>query len=591
MWRKPHHNSVQRRQITQGARPSAKHDSGSTSATQPARPSPRHDSGSISGPPAVPTALQSRAPVRNSIMRASHISGPPLSAEILRLNLQARKKGLTLNQPPAAPRPATSEPPLPPLLPSPSPSTSPPLKRRRVGRPRPSPIAITSIPEVKTEIEHDDITIFQHKPLRSPSPQTQTQIKAEDRSPSPILPTRKLITHACAFYPLPENCRKTNANAEWMKHRHALIARERAVLRERGLRAMNVLFRDDGMVVEWTSPVPVWSDTLLPEPEPESPNSGLTDKYRSLRPRPLPKPAPKRRREESEEESDDSSTPSNGAGAPTSPIRLPLPEHRMRAADQDVSHSPSPPPPPPAKDKGKAKEVITPPPRPRPRPLPKPLPRSRPRAEALDPFDVDVAMHDAPHAHEWTPEEMDQVEPMALDFLDRYIKAFDTSLTALTSAYAPHALFSYRFSPSSPSSSPFSLSSSPTTPTLHTLAPLASFKFLPSRATSRTVQFHYDVAPLDAAAVGGAWSVLMSVHGEVVEVSSSGGDAREDRVWGLDQAFVLQRSGSRRRFGDEERAGEGEGGEWPLVAVSHQMVFRRLEGRGVTSWEEFEWLK
>ncbi|KAF8199052.1 hypothetical protein BJ912DRAFT_1039193 [Pholiota molesta] len=74
-------------------------------------------------------------------------------------------------------------------------------------------------------------------------------VKPERRSPSlPLLiePERKLIRQSAKFFPMPATCRKSNPQ---------FAEERRSYFRQ----------KDDGLVIEWSSDVLVWSDTLKPE--------------------------------------------------------------------------------------------------------------------------------------------------------------------------------------------------------------------------------------------------------------------------------------------------------------------------------------
>ncbi|KIM34713.1 hypothetical protein M413DRAFT_33076 [Hebeloma cylindrosporum] len=88
-------------------------------------------------------------------------------------------------------------------------------------------------------------------------------IKAEPRSPTPPLPQPKLVTESCEFYPLPESCQKSNP--DYRENRKRFFQEKNSHLISLGLKKTKVFYRDDGLVIEWTSKVPVWSDTLQPD--------------------------------------------------------------------------------------------------------------------------------------------------------------------------------------------------------------------------------------------------------------------------------------------------------------------------------------
>ncbi|KAF5383838.1 hypothetical protein D9615_003855 [Tricholomella constricta] len=356
-----------------------------------------------------------------------------------------------------------------------------PLKRRRLD--------CASEPPVKMEKIESLV-------IDSPPPPI---VKHELQSPSP--PSRRLITQSCSFYPLPDDCRKMNPNynADYVKNRNALCAKERGVLKRHGLMANNVLFRDDGMVIEWTSSVPVWSDTLLPEPPKSVPKQKQKPAAKSPWSRgPLALPIPAKTKDSRRSYSPERETPGPSSEKEqqrpkaSSSKDIPLTGRRDRRLDSvsssDAAHgattisSPQPnEPPPPSKDKGKAKAADLPqqsPARlPFRRPLPLPKPRRAPVITAEPPLQP---LREAPPENErrkelsvdipsvhvesttidmemvsdtWNAEELTEVEAIAVDYLQRYIKAFDADISTLRGAYAPHATFSLRMPPlTSPSS-------------------------------------------------------------------------------------------------------------------------------------------
>ncbi|KAF8623115.1 hypothetical protein AX17_007549 [Amanita inopinata Kibby_2008] len=91
---------------------------------------------------------------------------------------------------------------------------------------------------------------------------TSVKVKSEPRSPSPPIVLRKPVTGSCQFYPLPDDCRKSHA--DYAIRRRAYLEEKSNQLKEKGLKRTKYFFRDDGMVIEWSSPIPVWNDTLEP---------------------------------------------------------------------------------------------------------------------------------------------------------------------------------------------------------------------------------------------------------------------------------------------------------------------------------------
>ncbi|KAJ7070319.1 hypothetical protein B0H15DRAFT_1027784 [Mycena belliarum] len=174
-------------------------------------------------------------------------------------------------------------------------NSPPPPKRRRVHEPaikREEP-AVTILPaaqshapnsnypppltqprahEPNVKLEESVETI---PPVNQPHAQTPTlpgpplppaHIKLEIRTPSPPLanPPRRAITAGSKrYFPVPSDCVRA-LNPDFIANRRAWARRECAVLRDLGLHIDKFFFRDDGMVIEWTSPEPVWLDTLRP---------------------------------------------------------------------------------------------------------------------------------------------------------------------------------------------------------------------------------------------------------------------------------------------------------------------------------------
>ncbi|KAI0326976.1 hypothetical protein GY45DRAFT_1373524 [Cubamyces sp. BRFM 1775] len=95
----------------------------------------------------------------------------------------------------------------------------------------------------------------------------QAPVIKRERSSSPVIDADvpHLITEGCVrVAPLPPACKAgragyQNARREW-------TAGEAKKLRELGLKPTRVFIREDGMVIDWRSDVPVMSDTLRPPP-------------------------------------------------------------------------------------------------------------------------------------------------------------------------------------------------------------------------------------------------------------------------------------------------------------------------------------
>ncbi|KAI9570501.1 hypothetical protein HD554DRAFT_2082478 [Boletus coccyginus] len=94
---------------------------------------------------------------------------------------------------------------------------------------------------------------------------TPPQVKSE-RSPSPLIVEKRLVTSGSKrFAPIPNNC--LPSHTEHRQHRLEWGARCAKELEALNLIPGRRLLRDDGLVIDWKSHVPVWSDTLKPDPQ------------------------------------------------------------------------------------------------------------------------------------------------------------------------------------------------------------------------------------------------------------------------------------------------------------------------------------
>ena len=107
---------------------------------------------------------------------------------------------------------------------------SPPLKRRKIDDASDATVMVKT-EETKELIPSSDFQLQSHTTTRA--------IKSEQPSSSP--PPRRLITESCSFYPLPDDCRKSNP--DFKKNRQALFAREYNILKSLGLKKTKVFFR------------------------------------------------------------------------------------------------------------------------------------------------------------------------------------------------------------------------------------------------------------------------------------------------------------------------------------------------------------
>ncbi|KAK7033952.1 hypothetical protein VNI00_012579 [Paramarasmius palmivorus] len=100
-----------------------------------------------------------------------------------------------------------------------------------------------------------------------------------ERSPSPnrLEPVRNQITEGSQWYhPMPTECHKINPN--WAKNRRKWFEKESAILLRKGLKLERHFFRDDGMVIDWTSSTPRWTDSLDPTSPPATKTTNHDDR-------------------------------------------------------------------------------------------------------------------------------------------------------------------------------------------------------------------------------------------------------------------------------------------------------------------------
>ncbi|KAF7430660.1 hypothetical protein PC9H_006369 [Pleurotus ostreatus] len=151
-----------------------------------------------------------------------------------------------------------------------------PAKRRRIEEGQSASCFGETVSQLPAQHSHSFQGWIKRESL-SPSPRPAvgrpdptTPIKNEARSPSPPPAVRRLVTSGCTRYtPMPMNCRRLDPMYKF--HRKEWALNEVAILKTKGLRTTRWLAREDGMVIEWSSRIPVWSDTLEPEVSPEPP--------------------------------------------------------------------------------------------------------------------------------------------------------------------------------------------------------------------------------------------------------------------------------------------------------------------------------
>ncbi|KAJ7484616.1 hypothetical protein FB451DRAFT_1393149 [Mycena latifolia] len=457
-----------------------------------------------------PAETPSAAPQTIPRTRISPISRPPNAPTAPRAP-PSIKTSTTLPTPATTPTvPEQTEPTLP-IVVSRDPSSPPPTKRRRVAEaPIPikiedSPIPLSPPPQIQPQ-QHPEA-----------SPPSTPRVKLEARTPSPPPadppPVRRAVTSGSKrYFPVPPNC--TRIDPDYIANRRNWARRECAVLRDLGLHVDKFFFRDDGMVIEWTSPAPVWLDTLRPvHAKPRlSPPPSVVHEIIDVDAEPPPSPAPRPASPSLLPPSDDvvSSLP------PPDDASLPPPEDSSVCGPDDVSL-------PPADDT--AAEVTT---------------------EAPVPSDEVEQMT--------VEDEQAVLQQLSLDFIQRYILTFDRDRAALARAYTDDAIFSFRDTGfACPSHFTFQRGgASSSKRTMPALPALAGYRFAPAPGKDE-IEVDFDTLALGPEQPE---QVLLSVHGQLVGAGAGG----TGKTLAIDQAFVLRRSAVDL--------------DWPLVALSHQMIVR-----------------
>ncbi|KIJ62768.1 hypothetical protein HYDPIDRAFT_41484 [Hydnomerulius pinastri MD-312] len=307
-----------------------------------------------------------------------------------------------------------------------------------------------------------------------------------ERSTSPLPTSRRLVTSGVKRYaPLPPNCLPTcpeykRNRREWM----GLCLRELQVL---NLKTERKLIRDDGLIIDWSSPIPLWSDTLKPESLDLAATITLAHQTNAQRPHPrVRRDSPSKSRPlttDSTPERPSSSLWPNGNASGGSPTKrkLPVPPRlsSMRRAITSQFASPStsssspapcklyrlkqPSPSPPSDDEVAIIEGPLPS---RPRscdpvpglPITTPAPTSKsiarnsrdhkspPISELLPAVSTkppnEVRDQSIPEYESSAVEE--EISDMTMNYIRRYVQTYETDRAGLASAYSRNASFSYR---------------------------------------------------------------------------------------------------------------------------------------------------
>ncbi|PCH44508.1 hypothetical protein WOLCODRAFT_139043 [Wolfiporia cocos MD-104 SS10] len=118
-------------------------------------------------------------------------------------------------------------------------------------------------PSSRTDRDAASESGFHEPPRMAEGPDSLDSVKHE-RSPSPELTSGpRLITEgSIRLAPLPESCKRAAPN--YQANRKSWVHGELEKLRRLKLTVVRCFTRDDGMVIDWQSPIPVMSDTLRP---------------------------------------------------------------------------------------------------------------------------------------------------------------------------------------------------------------------------------------------------------------------------------------------------------------------------------------
>ncbi|KII87089.1 hypothetical protein PLICRDRAFT_42725 [Plicaturopsis crispa FD-325 SS-3] len=426
--------------------------------------------------------------------------------------------------------------------------------------------------------------------MSAAKPIERSSVKREE-SPAPLRPSRTLLTSGakhCA--PMPPECQKSHPDCQ--RNRAAWAARERRKLEMKGIRPIRSFIRADGMVIDWESDVPIWSDTLQPENsslastiaqvnaanqrnsmQKKTPPSTSLAKRPSNNdviiidddspPRVIPPPRPPPRKRGHTE----STTPASAKSKPISSAQTSVPasteQHQIRRLDtgsvsgvDTVASGSNLPAPVASHDTQKTRNSDTP-------TVPTGL-------GPLATGDATVKISE---------DILNEHKP-ALEFLSRYTQMFDHDRSALTSAYAQSALFSYRLNDVSSSS-----------------APSKAELFAPRSRTRETATGSRDNK---LGIKQGRLEIMGAIltfgphkfcpHSEPATIDYDVVYIRETMEWLLtactkiedrqrkhslicDQSFIL-----RKRDANKDDLPSGSQ-NWPLVAVSHQMTIRDVPPR------------
>ncbi|TDL23813.1 hypothetical protein BD410DRAFT_787095 [Rickenella mellea] len=377
-------------------------------------------------------------------------------------------------------------------------------------------------------------------PTRSPATHVTNGdkvIKRERSLSPPLSSTRRLVTSGSKFIgPVPLPCAK--GRPTYPEERKKWAREEIAKLTRLGLTPEKYFIRDDGMVIDWISPVPVWSDTLLPGNKnsdgtavvvADMLNEHARSSNSAKRAR-LPKSIGMNSRPP--QSNDHSQNLSNVPAAATATEPMAIEDATSGQNGTGVGN------------------LIV-------------LDRIEPSSQVED--------------REMREREITALEDSALDFYQQYIKTFDSDRASLASAYSRLAVFSYTIHDTVPLKS-LGAAFLPVNDVLR-FAPrngsrnlvlnpkmdaktsridiISSLLSLGPHQFSSPENIFYDVVYVDPLS-----SVFLVCQGTLTDKE------RKNRL-SYNQSFVLRR----KEDDEEDRKSEGL---WPLVIVSHQLTVRDM---------------
>jgi len=428
-----------------------------------------------------------------------------------------------------------------------------------------------TVPLKRTWVKADTV---HSAPSHLPPPSNYSslsQVKSE-RSPSPLHTNRRLVTSGTRrFAPIPDDC--LQSCTEYKQNRSKWVERCVKDMESLNLVVERKLIRDDGLIIDWRSHVPVLSDTLKPDPQDLAATIMLTHRSNAERrhssfPIELPtepvttlsfeqppdgddaEPPPKKRvlappRPSPRRKNDSSqpiivNPPSSGSGSSSLFAERPQFRDETDCDCQVISHLPS---------RNYIHSVADHPPMPL---------NITPDDQVVVPSNFANKVLDQSIASCVPSAGEEEMSEMTLNYLRRYVQTYEVDRASLASAYAKNASFAYRVHQIVEqvnasllpirTASPRSFSSGTKRARLDIVTTLLTLPCLHADAQhSTTAQLEYDIFYLGADL--GMFAVCRAVISAKTVVHN----------------FILQR----KEVDVDDAASEGV---WPLTATAHQIL-------------------